>query len=154
MQEIDRFGMTNLIGNAVLWNDREQKINKGTFYVTNSENRLYNILLDENIVKVDERTKKDDITEERIIRLDLDNNDYIFTLHNHEGTATVYTRFFSKKEANFGKLELSKEEFFEEIGFVIDNLENIEGLNDVFDIKLLKEYILDDLDINPNYKKL
>ena len=155
MKEIDHFGIESFIGNAVLWNSREQKVNKGIFYVIVIGNRLYNILLDGNIIKIDERTKHDDIIVERILWLDTDNNDYGYALHNHDLTGdTFYTRFFSKKRANFGKLDLSADEFFKEISLVIANLEGVEGINNIFDINLLKRYILGDLGKNSNNKKL
>lgn len=155
MKEIDYFRINNLVSNAVLWNSREQKVNKGIFYVIVMGNRIYNILLDGNIIKIDERTKNDDITEERIVSLDTDNNDYSYILYNHDNTGdTFYTRVFSKKGFNFGKLDLSEDEFLEDFSLVITNLESVEGINSILDIILLKKYILDDLGKNPDHKKL
>lgn len=155
MKEIDYFGLNALVSNAILWNSREQKVNKGIFYVIVRGNRLYNILLNGNIIKIDERTKKDDITEERIVWLDTDNNDYSYVLHNHDNTGnTFYTRFFSKKGSILGKLDLSEDEFFEDISLVINNLESVEGINSILDINLLKKCILGDLGKDSNHKKL
>ncbi len=58
-----------------------------------------------------------------------------YSLHNHDNTGdTFYTRFFSKKGSNFGKLDLLEKEFLEDISLVITNLENIEGINSILDI--------------------
>lgn len=162
MEEIDQFGIRALVSNAVLWNTKKQKVNQGTFYIIGVGNRLYNILLAANITMIDERTKvedstediTEDITEERIVWVDTANNNYRYTLYHHYGTDTLYTRYFSKRDPEFGKLELSLEEFIAEINSIIANMEGIEGIESIFDINLLREYILGDLGRNSNSQKV
>lgn len=148
MQVIDYLGLERLIGSAVLWNVKKQKVSKGTYYAVIIGNRLYNFFMDGNIIKVDERIRRDDeVIEERIINLDTVDNDYSFVLYHHESTGnTFFTRFFNKKGPDFGKLDLSDEEFLKEIKRVITNLESIEGIDSVFDVNLLKKYILGDFE--------
>lgn len=149
IKEIDEFGIESLVGNAVLWNSRKQKVNKGTYYVVTNENNLYNILLNENDIKIDIRTKQDDITIERFIRIDTSNNDYSFTLHHHDKTGnTFYTRYFSLTGIKFGKLELTEDEFNEQIRIAISSLESVEGINNIVDINLLKNLISNNIGNN------
>ncbi len=148
MQVIDYLGVERIIGSAVLWNVKKQKVSKGTYYAVIIGNRLYNFFMDGSIIKVDERIRRDDeVVEERIVNLDIEDDDYSFVLHHHESTGnTFFTRFFNKKGPDFGKLDLSDEEFLKEIKQVIANLESIEGIDKVFDVNLLKKYILGDFE--------
>ena len=155
MNEIDEFGIEKLICNAVLWNSRKQKVNKGIYYVIVLDNSIYNIHFNDNNIKIDERIKKDDITEEKIIRIDTRNSDYGYTFHKHDSTGdTFHTRFFNKNGFSFGKSDLSKEEFLEDINSLISNLQTIEEINNIFDINILRELIVNDLIKESNNKVL
>lgn len=154
MKLIDHFRLEDFISNAVLWNNGKQKVNKGFYYVVIIYNRLYNILLNTNIIKIDERIKNNDIIEERILSFNVEDCDYSYTVHNHDQTGnTFYTRYY-KTRISFGKLDLSTEEFIDEISSVIKNLENIEGMKNVLDIELLKACILENLKRESPQKKL
>lgn len=144
MRLIDNFGLESLICNAVLWNSSKQKVNKGLYYVIPIGNRLYNIFKGDNYIKIDERIKESDITEEKIISLEVESNDYSYTFHKHDSTGnTFYTRFFNKRGFCFGKLELSEEEFTESVVLLIHNLESIDDMRNIIDIELLRRNLLD-----------
>lgn len=155
MQEIDQFGIKTLVGSAVLWNSSKQKVNKGKFYIVVMEHRLYNILVDGNQIKVDERIKNNNIIEERILLFNVEAHDYDYTVHNHDQIGnTFYTRYYNKTGISFGKLNLSTEEFVDGVSSLIKNLENIEGMKNVLDIELFKVCILENLKREIPQKKL
>ncbi|MBP3635623.1 MAG: hypothetical protein J6J17_04150 [Bacilli bacterium] len=143
---IDEFGVTDMISNGVLWNSKKQKVNKGIYYVLIVDGRLYNIFINGNDLAIDERTKINDITEERIIYFNTITSDYHYFSAKHDKTgSTFYTKYYSKNGFDFGKLKFSKEEAYEEINNVISNLESIEKIICLIDIDLLKTGILNDI---------
>lgn len=154
------YDILNLISNNILWNSSKQCIEKGIFYIIQIDNRLYNILITDKILKIDERTNKeidnqtmkDNITEEKIVTLNLDSFDYRYTSFKHDKTGdTYYVRYYSSiKFNNF--LKLSDEEALSEISLIIYNLENIENIENIINIQLLKEHLSNNLNKN-NYQK-
>ena len=144
---IDKYGITEKISNGVLWNSRKQKVNKGTYYVLIVENRLYNILVNDNDFILDERTQIENITEERILEFNTNSGDYHYFSAKHDKTGnTFYTRYYSKKRLDLGKLNFSKEEAYEEVNNVISNLSNIGEITEIIDTNLLEINILNDID--------
>ena len=151
----DEYKVLDLLCNGVLWNGRKQKVNKGTYYVINASNRLYNILFTDEIIDIDERieleldeqTQKENIIQERIITFNGNKDEYHYFSAKHDKTeGTYYTKYYSKdKTYSLGRLELTEEEAYEEIDSVISNLEAINGITNILDIELLKEHILKDL---------
>lgn len=148
---IDKFGVTNLICNSCFWNVDEQKVNKGTIYIIQIGNRLYNMLINSNNIVIDERLIIEDITEERVIDIDIDSNDYRYARLKHYQTeftstgSTFYVKCYHKGDSGSGNLSLSKEETYEDINMIIDNLQSIEGIENIINLDLLKKIILDDL---------
>lgn len=151
---IDKYKMIDKISNGVLWNNRKQKVNKGLYYVLTEENKLYNILVNDDTVAIDERIKIDDITEERIINFNTRSGDYHYFSAKHDKTGdTFYTRYYSKQGLDLGKLNFSKEEAYEELNNVISNLSSIEEITKIIDTDLLKTNILNDVDIEGFQRK-
>jgi len=156
----DEYKVLDLLCNYVLWNGSKQKVNKGTYYVINTSNCLYNILftddtidIEERIkIELDEQTQKENIIEERLITFNIDEEKYRYYTAKHEQNRnTYYTKYYDKNRTySLGALDLSEEEALSEIKEVFYNLEGIEGINNILDIELLKSYIADDLrKINP-----
>lgn len=163
MKLIDKYDVLDLLCNAVLWNSSKQKVNKGTYYVIRTNDYLYNILINDNKVIVDERTKKEfdeqtrkeNITEEKIITLNKLKDDYHYFSAKHESDGnTYYTRYYDKnRDYSLGILDLSKEDAYDEVKMIICNLENIVGIENVLDVELLKDTILKDLSLTVFQKK-
>ena len=155
MESSDEYNILHSICNCVLWNNNKQKVNKGTYYVINNNNYLYNILftgeeimIDERIQKEkDEQTEKENITQERVITVNINKNNYRYYCAKHESNGnTYYTRYYDKNRTySLGALDLAAEETYEEVKSVISNLESIEGIEHILNIQLFNEYILDDL---------
>lgn len=150
MREIDSFGIESLVCNAVLWNSGKQKVNRGVYYIFEIENRLYNILISDNKFIIDERIKINDITEEKILSFNSEITDYSYTFHKHDQTGdTFYTRYYNKRGYSFGKLDLSTEEFLESINLLMFNLEQINAIENIVNIELLRKNILSSPERNP-----
>lgn len=135
MKEIDTFGIESMISNSVIWNSGKQRVNKGTYYIIVVDNRLYNILISEDGLIIVERTRIDQITEERIIRLE--NNEYWCTFFKHDATGnTFYTRYYNTCGFSLGALNLTTEETIETFKPVIDNLKSISGIENIIDLNV------------------
>ncbi len=133
MKEVDTFGIEPMISNPVMWNSSKQRVNKGAYYIIVVDNRLYNILISNDCIIIDEKTKINEITEERIIRLE--NNDYWCTFFKHDATgSTFYTKYYNTRGFSLGALDLTKEETVETFRPVIENLRNIPGIEDILDL--------------------
>jgi len=55
MREINNLGIENLLNNSVVWNSKKQCVNKGTYFIFRHDGNLYNILINDDIIKIDER---------------------------------------------------------------------------------------------------
>ena len=143
MKEIDKYNLLDLVCNSVLWNSKKQLVNKGTYYILSYDGRLYNIILNEEGLKLDERVKVDDITEEKVIRLNV-NDDYSFSSLKHDKTgSTFYTKFYDANPIKMGRLELSESEAYEQIETLIKNLKEDERISDILDIEQVENVLKD-----------
>ncbi len=164
MESSDEFHILDLLCNCVLWDSGKQKVNKGTYYVISDSNRLYNILLTDEELIIDERTKiefdeqahRDNITEERVITIKVNTNEYRYFVAKHDKTgSTYYTKYYNKNRLySLGALDLSAEETSNEISSVIYNLESINGVDTIIDIELIKKRVLEDLGKNSQQKNI
>ena len=156
----DECSVLDLLCTSISWNTSRQKVNKGTYYIIIIDNRIYNILINDGKIKIDERTQialdeqtqKENIIEERLITFNIDEEKYRYYTAKHEQNRnTYYTKYYDKNRTySLGALDLSEEEALSEIKEVFYNLEGIEGINNILDIELLKSYIADYLrKINP-----
>ncbi|MBR6821347.1 MAG: hypothetical protein IKM55_03895 [Bacilli bacterium] len=145
MHEIDNYNLLDLIGNAVLWNSKRQRVNKGTYYVIMHDGYLYNILLGEEETIIDERVKVDDHTVEKHIDLHK-NGDYNFTHFKHDKVgSTYYTMYYSKKGFPIKNFELSKEDAYKLISDLLSRFELVPSSNNILDVNMFRENVLDDL---------
>ena len=151
----EEYAILDLICLSILWNSNKQMVNKGIYYVISVDNRLYNILFTDDKIYIDERTKKEideqtqkkNITQERVITYNIDKKKYNYYSAKHEENRnTYYTKYYNKNRSySLGALDLTEEETYEEVKSVIFNLENIDGIETILDVDLLKEHVLSDL---------
>ncbi len=145
MHEIDKYNLLELLGNAVLWNGRRQKVNKGSYFVIMHDGYLYNILLGDEETIIDERVKVDDHTVEKHITLHND-GDYNYTHFKHDKVgSTYYTMYYSKDGFPIKNFELTKEAAHDGISGLLSRFELIPGSNDILDIDMFRKNVLDDL---------
>ena len=145
MHEMDKYNLLELLGNAVLWNGRRQKVNKGSYFVIMHDGYLYNILLGDEETIIDERVKVDDHTVEKHITLHND-GDYNYTHFKHDKVgSTYYTMYYSKDGFPIKNFELTKEAAHDGISGLLSRFELIPGSNDILDIDMFRKNVLDDL---------
>ena len=159
----EEYKILDFLCNCVIWNSDKQKVNKGIYYVILIDNSVYNILINEDKVQIDERispisdeyANKENITQERVITYLPTQNKYRYYSAKHEPDGnTYYTKYYNKnREYSLGTLDLAEEETFKEVASVISNLETITGIETILDIELLKEQILNDLSKNSLQRK-
>lgn len=145
MHEIDKYNLLELLGNAVLWNGRRQKVNKGSFFVIMHDGYLYNILLGDEETIIDERVKVDDHIVEKHITLHND-GDYNYTHFKHDKVgSTYYTMYYSKDGFPIKNFELTKEAAHDGISGLLSRFELIPGSSDILDTNIFRKKVLDDL---------
>lgn len=143
---IDTYGIADTINMNDLWNSSEQKVNKGLYYVIKNDDKLYVIRIDNNIIKIDESFKIGDITEERIIELDINDNKYhYFSAKHDKNGSTFYTKYYSNSQYDLGDLLFTSEEAYEEISTIVSNLEDSEEIQNIINTDLIKTHILNDI---------
>jgi len=153
----NQIGELDLINGNVLLNGKLQKVNKGTFYIISIDNKKYTILINNNELRIDEIAEKENITEEKILILNIIDNDYNYTIIKSEkNNHKTYRRYYSKNGfvINIGTSELTRKEALEGINALIDNIEKSEILTQIIDINLLKEVMMNDFKNNYILKKI
>ena len=163
----EEYSILGLIPSIIFWNSSLQKINKGTYYIIDTEDGLFSLLFTDEEVSINERRKKDldederkhiawsfgikeeavisePITKEKNITLYLNDNDVSFSSLKHRSDGDTYeTRYYRKsKELNIGHLELTPEEAKNEMEQVLAHLGEIEGIETIVNLGSLKEQIL------------
>ena len=146
--------LNELISKNICWNSKKQKFEKGIYYVFVVDNRVYNVLINEYVLKIDERTlidfdaesKKDNVTIEKIIRYLKDRNNYDYVCYKHDKTGDTFymKRYYDNDNPILAVFCLPLEEAYSEVESVISNLEGIEGVNSIVDLELLRSSILED----------
>lgn len=130
----------------ILWNSEKQCINKGFLFVFRYSEKLYNILIDDGSVHIDERTKVCSITEERFLRVDYLKDDYSYSLLKHdENGSTFYTMYYSKNPAFVFGLDFTPKEAYEEIQRVIETLKEVSGIENIISTDKINEVVLSDI---------
>lgn len=104
----DEYRVLDLLCTSVLWNNSRQKVNKGTYYIIIIDNRIYNTLINEGKIKIDERTQKalgkqaqkENIIDERLITFNINEEKYRYYTAKHEQNRnTYYTKYYDKNRA-------------------------------------------------------
>ena len=137
MREIDKFGVEDLLTSAVIWNGRKQRVNKGSYYAFKHNKKLYNILVNDEQIRIDERTPIDEEIFDKTIVCYLDDRPYSYFRCMHDKNRSSYdTRYYSPNGVPF--MELSEEEFFNDFNSIISNLTTFEKIDDIVDITKIK----------------
>lgn len=150
MELIDNYNVTPLLSTMVFWNSKKQKVNKGTYYIIEYDNIIYNILINDFNIYVDQKEKINGITEEKVIYYNSEDNTYYYSsLKHRENGSTFFTKFYNSSGVSLvPESMLSREEVFEDISLILCNLKKINGIEKIFDTSLFEKYILDRLDID------
>ncbi len=131
----------------VLWDSQSQLITKGFIFAFRYENKLYNILLNDEITLIDERVVLDSITEEKFLKIDTSKNDYNYALLKHdESGSTIYTMYYTKEKTTTFGHALEASEAYTGISDIINTLKSVEGIDNVLSIKRIESDILNDIE--------
>ena len=143
----------NLISFNIMWNNGKQKINKGNYYTISIGNRLYNFLINDEQITIDERTHFDNSTDEKIIKYHPAKNDFHYISFKHDEIgSTYYTKYYSKKEAPFSRsLCLTQEETKKDLNTLFEHLELLDNIETIIPLDTLKTEVLEYIN-NPNNK--
>ena len=126
-----------LISNNISWNNEHQKHNYGTYYIIKNNNEIYNILINDKIIKIDERIQFETYTHEKIITYDIKKNTFDYFQCKHDIHGSSYkTEYYNSEENGFfiKELELSKENVIIEINSIFNNLNKYNFIYKIFDI--------------------
>lgn len=126
-----------LISNNISWNNEHQKHNYGTYYIIKNNNEIYNILINDKIIKIDERIQFETYTHEKIITYDIKKNTFDYFQCKHDIHGSSYkTEYYNSEENGFfiKELELSKENVIMEINSIFNNLNKYNFIYKIFDI--------------------
>lgn len=126
-----------LISNNISWNNEHQKHNYGTYYIIKNNNEIYNILINDKIIKIDERIQFETYTHEKIITYDIKKNTFDYFQCKHDIHGSSYkTEYYNSEENGFfiKELELSKENTIIEINSIFNNLNKYNFIYKIFDI--------------------
>ena len=166
----DKKKIFDLIGTTVVFKSNFTSTIKGTIYIKEIDNKLFNILFTDNEIAIRELSKdnmddkeksiilknmpsrtKDNIGNhvyhDRKIVIFKNKNTYDYShlglLFDHD---TYYVKVYSKDKKYGGyAFELDKSIVYEEIDTILNNLEGIDNIDTILDINLLRETILNDL---------
>ena len=89
--EIDTDGITDKLSNNLLWNNDLQMVNKGTYYIFENGDRIYNIYENESKKSFDKRVKfADDTVLECIIYFDEESGDFVYITEMHDKNGSTH----------------------------------------------------------------
>lgn len=146
MKQIDIFELNSKLTNGILWNSNKQRINKGVYFVFFHNGKLYNILNNENFIKIDERIKIEDTIEEKILTFKIEDANYYYFKCIHDKNGNSYlTRYYGKNGTICADLELSIEEFKNDLNLIFSSLETLKDIESIIDIEIISQQIFEDL---------
>lgn len=134
----------NLISNNISWDNQKQKHKYGTYYIIKNNNEIYNILINDKEIRIDERIQFETYTHEKIITYDIEKNHFDYFQCKHDIYGSSYETLYYGSEDNgffIKELELSKENTSSEINTILNNLSKYEFIQNIFDINSFSQII-------------
>lgn len=135
----------NLISNNISWDNKEQKHKYGTYYIIKNNNEIYNILINDKEIRIDERVQFETYSHEKIITYDIEKNHFDYFQCKHDLYGSSYeTLYYSSEDDGFfiKELELSKENTSNEINTILNNLNKYDFMQNILDIKRLQNILI------------
>lgn len=143
MKLIDNYGLIDLIPNDILIKKGSLlRITSGVISTIIIDNRLYNIIVNEEEININEREKVDSEIIEKSLTVNKKEGTYQYaSLKHRESGTTFFVKFYPWNDCACKELTLTEDEFIEETSTLLSNLENIEGINDILNLERIKNVI-------------
>ena len=94
IEEIDKNGIDKLLNNSVLWNNGKQRVNKGIYFVFKHNGNLYNILINDDMIKIDERTRIGEEIADKVISFYKNDKYYRYFRCMHDKNGSSYDTMY------------------------------------------------------------
>ncbi len=138
MREIDSFGIENLLNNSVVWNSSRQKVNKGTYYVFRHKGALYNILVNDEQVRIDERIPVGEETANKVLTFKNSKYQYFRCIHDKNGSSRA-CRYYDLTDNDL--LPLTRGEFLTDFNVIMQNLSDFNEIGNMIDLHKLENVV-------------
>ena len=147
IQEIDNLGIDKLLNNSVVWNSRKQSVNNGDYFIFHHNGNLYNILINDENIKIDERIPIGEETLNKVFTFYTKDSRYKYfrCMHDKNGSSYNVNYYTSSK---IPMLEISKEEFLSDFNKTIQNLETFKNIEKIINLNKFKNIVQ-----QPNYEE-
>ncbi len=146
MKMINRLDVDKKLTLGIIWDSDKQCVKKGSYYIFNHNDKIYNILINEKEIIIEERTKIEEETQDKIFSFNIDDYDYHYFRCMHDKIGSSYlTRYYSKNGTKIEKLELSSQEFYKDLKGILESLESFKNIKSILNIEDIKIHILNEL---------
>lgn len=148
MKEIDKHGIDKSLNTSVVWNSEKQRVNKGAYFIFSRNGHLYNILVNDEIIKIDERHTLDKQTMNSVVTFYNNSPSWeYFTCVHDENGSTYDTKYCSSKGFTTVKaFEMSRHEAICNWIFITRELKTFNAIDEIVDMKKLDDYLFVKLD--------
>lgn len=147
--------LLDLISMNISWDCKRQKFYNGSYYIITDNGIIYNILINDKMIKIDERIQFENYSHEKVITFDLEENKIDFFRCKHTLGGSSYDTMYYHEGLNFNlrELELDKDETFSEIITIFNNLDKYSFIQSILDFDMVNNMITDNFGNNLNRKK-
>ncbi len=142
MREIDNLGIEKLLNNSVVWNSWKQRVNKGTYFAFRHNGNLYNILINDAEIRIDERIPVGEETVNKFIAFRDCSYRYFRCVHDKNGSS-YDTMYYNSNGFEIKALEMTREEFLQDFNATMNSLKTFKAIDDILDLKKLDPYSFD-----------
>ena len=134
IREIDVNGIENLLNNSVIWNSGKQRVNKGTYYIFRHNKGLYNILVNDEQIRIDERIPIGEETSNKVLTFKNSKYQYFRCIHDKNGSSRA-CRYYDLVDNTL--LPLTREEFLTDFNIIMQNLSDFNGIENMINLHKL-----------------
>lgn len=142
MREIDEYGIEKLLNNSVVWNGFRQRVNKGNYYIFRHNDKLYNILINDAEISIDERIPVGEETVNKVMTF-LDKSYRYFRCEHDKNGSSYDTMYYNPNGFPIKAFEMTREEFLQDFNATMNSLKTFKPIDDILDLKKLDLYLFD-----------
>lgn len=139
----------------ILWNNDNQTVNNGTFFIIYNNNKTYNFLINDTLIEVSELSDYSNQKEERILKLYPQTKEFTYTLETTDKIENSKDlRVYSKNTSEFIGTRLTQDEAKEELNTLFQNMELLNEVKEDLPLNTLKVEVLDYINKEKTEKKM